>query len=210
VSRLGIIVPFRKRWHHLYQFIPHYKRLFPDAHICIIEQAGDAPFNRAKLLNVGYLAYRDKFDYFAAHDVDMLVERNGRFYKEFPEHPTQLATHVQQFHYKMPFPEYFGGVTLFNNEIFEEIGGYSNNFWGYGGEDNEMYYRIEALAIKIVYRECYYRSLHHPPSHPTGVDWAKMEQAKKPRSDDDGVGATNYIVEKEYLYNSVPILQVKI
>ena len=40
-----------------------------------IEQADDKPFNRGKLLNVGYtLACDNGCDYFVFHDVDMLPE----------------------------------------------------------------------------------------------------------------------------------------
>lgn len=37
---------------------------------------------------------------------------------------------------------YFGGVVSFNREDFEKINGFPNTFWGWGGEDDEMYSRI--------------------------------------------------------------------
>ena len=37
---------------------------------------------------------------------------------------------------------YFGGVVAFNQEDFEKINGFPNTFWGWGGEDDEMYSRI--------------------------------------------------------------------
>lgn len=37
---------------------------------------------------------------------------------------------------------YFGGVVAFNQADFEAINGFPNTFWGWGGEDDEMYSRI--------------------------------------------------------------------
>jgi hypothetical protein len=210
VSRLGIIVPFRKRWHHLWEFIPHYKRRLPQAHIYVIEQYGTAPFNRAKLLNVGFRHYSHSFTYFAAHDVDMLITKGAEHYLTPPDTVAQLATHCQQFRYKMPFAEYMGGVTLFENGFFEMIGGYSNHFWGYGGEDNELYYRVKWFGAQVEYRDGWYQCLHHPPSHPMGVDWAKMEQAKQPRAVLDGVSFAAYDVVDEGDMQGATRLLVKI
>jgi hypothetical protein len=206
--RLGFIVPFRDRYAHLYQFIPHYVRRFRQAKIFIIEQADKEPFNRAKLFNCGFLEFQNEFDYFAAHDVDLLCTKGDYSYCE---NPTQLATHAQQFKHKMPFPEYFGGVTLFNNKDFVFLNGFSNKFRGHGGEDNEMYYNVINSGLKISYRDCWYHSLYHLPSseNPLGYDAAKMEQAKRPRDPDDGLTHCKYeVVAREELggYTKLKVL----
>lgn len=211
MNQLAILVPFRKRWRHLSEFVPHYTRRLPNARIFVIEQADEKqPFNRAKLLNVGFQHYYDKFTYFAAHDVDMLCTKGVDHYKFPPAGVAQLATHAQQFKYKMPFPEYLGGVTLFTNEFFYKIGGYSNDFWGYGGEDNEMYNHITSQGYSIEYRDVWYQSLYHPPSHPTGVDWGKMEQARRPRNHFDCLWYTHYEVVAEMPVWGATLLKVKI
>lgn len=156
--QLAFIVPYRDRQSHLNQFIPHYRRRFPKAHIYIIEQADDKPFNRGKLLNVGFKHFADTFDYCALHDIDMLVSKGDYSY---PSCPTQLATRVQQFKYKMPFAEYFGGVTLFRKEDFILCNGYSNKLWGWGAEDNLLRECVLRAGLKIEHRICFYQSLHH-------------------------------------------------
>jgi hypothetical protein len=206
--RLAFIVPFRKRFSHLREFVPHYKRRFYNAPIYIIEQGDDKLFNRAALLNIGYKEFNQTFDYFAAHDIDMLVTKGDYSYCE---NPTQLATHAEQFRYKMPFPEYFGGVTLFNNADFVTLNGYSNNFWGHSGEDNEMYFNVLAKGLKISYRDCWYHCLYHPrsPDNPTGFNAIKMEQAKRPRDPDDGLTHCKYeVVAREELggYTKLKVL----
>ena len=46
-------------------------------------------------------------------------------------------------------PNYFGGIVSFNREMFKQINGYPNNFWGWGGEDDETpVYGVVKIAIK--------------------------------------------------------------
>lgn len=191
--QLAFIVPYRDRASHLREFVPHYRRRFPKAHIYIIEQGDNKPFNRAKLLNVGFKEFQHTFDYCAMHDIDMLCTKGD--YSP-PPCPTQLATHAQQFKYKMPFSEYFGGVTLFRKEDFILCNGYSNNFWSWGGEDNEMRANVLACGLQIAHRDCWYESLkHHRISDP--VNYPKnVELMNKGRQPADGLSHCEYKVIK--------------
>jgi predicted glycosyltransferase involved in capsule biosynthesis len=138
---LSVIVPFRNREEHLEKFMPHMKEFLDrheiPFHIYVIEQADNKPFNRAKLLNVGYKESSD-FDYFCFHDVDMLPIES--FY-ECPEKPIHLAASVEQFNWGLAYETYFGGVTLFPKESLLKINGYSNNYWGWGAEDDDLWNR---------------------------------------------------------------------
>ena len=42
--------------------------------------------------------------------------------------------------------EYFGGVVSFSSTQFEAINGFPNNFWGWGGEDDEMALRVRGVG----------------------------------------------------------------
>lgn len=44
---------------------------------------------------------------------------------------------------------YFGGVVAFNQADFEAINGFPNTFWGWGGEDDEMYSRIVEVTGRL-------------------------------------------------------------
>lgn len=157
-KNLSIVVPYRNRAEHLAIFVPHMEKFLMDRGILrfrirVIEQA-DPPekqsFNRAKLLNVGFDIDKDWADYFCFHDVDMIpVEANYSYVDE----PTHMATECSQFGYQLPYGGYFGGVTLFNKQDFLDVNGYSNLYWGWGAEDDDMMLR------------CYAKGKLAPPAH---------------------------------------------
>lgn len=115
--------------------------------IFIIEQADDKPFNRGKLLNAGYKYALEKgCDYFVFHDVDMLPEDVDYSYSDKPLH---LATHLQEHDYETTFFDYFGGVTMFNKEDFKTINGFSNEYWGWGFEDDDLLIRCIEAGLEL-------------------------------------------------------------
>ena len=62
--------------------------------------------------------------------------------------PTHLVTQVQSHGYKLPYPQYMGGVLVINREDFEIANGYSNEYWGYGFEDLDLllgYKKVEHI-----------------------------------------------------------------
>ena len=115
--------------------------------IFIVEQSDDKPFNRGKLLNVGFKSACDKgCDYFVFHDVDMLPEDVDYSYTDKPLH---LATHLQEHDYETTFFDYFGGVTMFNKEDFKTINGFSNEYWGWGFEDDDLLIRCVESNLEL-------------------------------------------------------------
>jgi len=148
---LAIIVPYRDRRKDLDIFVPHIDEFLSDKNIdytiFIIEQDDDRPFNRGKLLNIGFDLVKEDFDYFCFHDVDMLPINDDCDYS-YDDVPIHLASELESYNYKLPFPHYFGGVVLFTKEDFLEVNGYSNEYWGYGVEDLDMLYRIEKSDLQ--------------------------------------------------------------
>ena len=164
MKKLAVIVPYRDREEHLKQFVPYMENYLADDlegesdyRIFIINQDDDKPFNRAKLLNVGFKESED-FDYFAFHDVDMLPTDSDYSYVD---EPTHLATEVEQFEFKLPYDGYFGGVTIFDKSSFKKINGYANEYWGWGAEDDDVLLRCSILDIQTSRKLCRYRSLDH-------------------------------------------------
>jgi hypothetical protein len=161
MKKLSIVVPYRDRKSHLDNFIPYMEKFLSDDeidyNIFIIEQFDDKPFNRAKLLNVGFKE-SEGFDYFVFHDVDMLPLDSDY---EFPDGPTHLSSEVEQFGWGLPYDGYFGGVTMFDKESFLKINGYANEYWGWGAEDDDVLMRCYLNGIETFRKQCKYKSLDH-------------------------------------------------
>lgn len=158
-KKLGIIVPYRNRYDHLIIFKKRLKIFLKnkgiDYELIVIEQDDAKNFNRGKLLNIGFIyAKKLKCDYVVFHDVDMIPNTDVDYsYSEFPVHIASNFT-VNDIKFKRTiFDEYFGGVTLFPIEDFELINGYSNEYWGWGYEDDDLLYRCKINGVKLSEKE---------------------------------------------------------
>ncbi len=85
--RIAIVVPYRNREQHLTIFLDNMHRFLQtqklDYKIFIVEQGGTGLFNRAALMNIGYLeAMRDRrrYDCLAFPDVDLIPESLANLY----------------------------------------------------------------------------------------------------------------------------------
>ena len=151
--KLGVIVPYRNRYRHLIQFKEAITTYLDtkgiDYEIIIVEQDDASAFNRGKLLNVGVLkAIRLGCDYVVLHDVDMLPMSVDYSYATEPTHLITRYYKNDQ-HINIPFEKYFGGVTLFPIEQFEQINGYSNEYWGWGFEDDDLFHRVRQGSLYV-------------------------------------------------------------
>ncbi|KAK1204562.1 B4GT4 galactosyltransferase, partial [Pygoscelis papua] len=86
LQHVAILIPHRNREKHLLYLLEHLhpflQRQQLDYGIYVIHQAGSTKFNRAKLLDVGYLeALKEaNWDCFIFHDVDLVPENDFNFY----------------------------------------------------------------------------------------------------------------------------------
>lgn len=149
MSKLGIIVPYRNRRTHLNHFITSIKNHFTESKIdyelIIVEQADKRAFNRGKLLNIGAIKAKELgCTYIALHDVDMLPIDVDYSYVDRPTHlATNFISNSDKKSKRIIFDEYFGGVTLFPINDYFHVNGYSNNYWGWGYEDDDLLWRCK-------------------------------------------------------------------
>nr|CAB3224891.1 beta-1,4-galactosyltransferase 2 [Phallusia mammillata] len=154
-SKVAIIIPFRNRDQHFQYFLhfmlPILQRQQLDFRIYIINQFGSGKFNRAKLMNIGFVEASKDYDFgcFVFHDVDLILENDKCLYT-CPNNPRHLSVGVDKFNYRLPYSAIFGGVTELTREQFVKVNGYSNSFWGWGGEDDDMYSRIKTKGMNIM------------------------------------------------------------
>jgi hypothetical protein len=163
---LCIVVPYRNRLNHLQRFVPHILQFLPVRRpkLLVVEQGDQAPFNRGALLNIGFALARPDADYICFHDVDMLPVDDACDYRP-PVHTTHLAGCVEQFGYRMPYGDYIGGVLLVRPDDFVRCNGFSNRYWGWGSEDDDLYLRLTMAGVTIGRRPGRYRSLRHTRSY---------------------------------------------
>ncbi|KAL7838050.1 hypothetical protein AOLI_G00264540 [Acnodon oligacanthus] len=152
---VAILIPHRNREKHLlyllYHLHPFLQRQQIHYGIYVIHQAGDSTFNRAKLLNVGYLeALKDySWDCFIFHDVDLVPENDRNLYT-CEGQPKHLVVGRNSTGYRLRYKGYFGGVTAMTKEQFSKVNGFPNTYWGWGGEDDDLRIRVQLQGMKIV------------------------------------------------------------
>ena len=143
--KLGICIPYRNRKEHLERLIPHLTKHLNnqgiDHSFYVGHQVDDKLFNRGTMKNIAaYYAFKDGCDYVAWHDVDMLPHEECDY--SYPETtPIHIATKLSKYQYGLGYDQYFGGVVLFTKEQAERTNGYSNDYWDWGQEDDDLFWR---------------------------------------------------------------------
>jgi len=152
--KVAIIVPYRDREPHLRAFLLNIHRFLQrqqvEYGIYIVEQSGNQPFNRAMLMNVGAAEALKQHDYqcFIFHDVDLLPEDDRNLYT-CPIQPRHMSVSIDSFLYRLPYDDIFGGVSAMTVDQFRAVNGFSNLFWGWGGEDDDMANRLRVKKLFI-------------------------------------------------------------
>ncbi|XP_062577051.1 beta-1,4-galactosyltransferase 4-like [Saccostrea cucullata] len=204
---VAIIIPFRDREEHLCILI---KNLIPiliaqetEFRIFVIEQVGNGTFNKGRLMNAGFLEALKLFDFNCVffHDVDLIPENDRNIY-DCGDQPRHLSVSIDEDGYKLMYRWLVGGVLGFRPETFRRVNGYSNMFWGWGGEDDDMYHRIIHSKFRII----------RPPStlgrytmirHKKRERWSKRVEVLntwKSRMKIDGLRNVPYKLNKVHAY----------
>ncbi|XP_069616676.1 beta-1,4-galactosyltransferase 3-like [Ranitomeya imitator] len=153
--RTAVIIPHRNRESHLrtllYYLHPFLQRQQLHYAIFVVHQAGNATFNRAKLLNIGVreaLRY-DDWDCLILHDVDLVPENDHNLYICDEYYPKHLSSAMDKFQYSLPYWAYFGGVSALTPDQFMKMNGFPNTYWGWGGEDDDIAMRIRLSGMSM-------------------------------------------------------------
>lgn len=165
--RLALLVPYRGASAQLDvaelcdRLSVHLRRHDIEYHIFVANQIDRRPFNRGALVNAAVATLltaeqqagpspSKRFDYLAVHDIDRFpvvanascARAKARYYA-FPEprprvlHPTSFA----------------GGVLVASVALFRAVNGFSNSYWGWGEEDNDLFVRLRWCGLPPVHGE---------------------------------------------------------
>ena len=216
--QVAIIIPFRYRHQHLIQWLyylhPILQRQQLDYGVYVINQEGEGTFNKARLMNAGFIKAMNEYNYTCVvfSDVDLIPLDDRNLYHCFSK-PRHLAVAVDKFDFTLPYPEIFGGVISLSKEDFLTINGFSNSYWGWGGEDDDIYQRV-AIKIKEISRPDmqtgrykmikHERDVHNELNNQRG----NILQRTSLTMEKDGINSLTYNVtkvEKDRLYTFITV-----
>ena len=111
-------------------------------------------------MNVGFkIACDDDCEVFVFHDVDLIPSAELLpYYTQVPltNRPVHIARVWNRYNSNV---KYFGGIVAFSRCQFEDINGFPNNFWGWGGEDDELMKRVtEVSHVDMIYNYIQYNN----------------------------------------------------
>jgi sulfur transfer complex TusBCD TusB component (DsrH family) len=219
-KKLSVVIPYRDRAEHLNELLNVLPNVLEsqgiEYSINIIEQEHGKPFNRGVLCNIGFLE-TSTFDYHCFHDVDMVPIDSDYGYSINNNNTLGLATHlarnVEQFDYKQISNTYFGGVLCVDKLAMKLTNGFSNNYWGWGFEDDDLFRRcFNEEKIITLWRNGVYRSMEH--SHNYNHDlYEKNKKVYSKYSDNeyDGIKQTKYeVISKNKIDSKTTIITVSV
>jgi len=222
-DRVAVVLPYRNRPDQLKTFLKHIHPILmrQDIHyqIFIVNQSGTNTFNRAMLLNVGFVEASKMCDWDCVvfHDVDLLPEDDRNLYT-CPQQPRHLSVAVNTMDYKLPYTKLFGGASVLTTEQFQLVNGFSNQFWGWGGEDDNMSDRILHHNLEItrysgnITRYTMIPHQHEATNKANPHRWKLLKNAQK-YQDRDGLNNLQYTLiskELEDFYTNITVIIDKV
>ncbi|CAH1800888.1 unnamed protein product [Owenia fusiformis] len=132
-------------------------------------------FNRGYLFNVGYREALKLTDNTTdglcviRHDIDLLLEDDRLIY-ECSRDPTHFSVGVDTLQYRLSYDLLFGGVVAILGEQFNEVNGFSNIYFGWGGEDDD--FRARLFEFGFI------------PVHHKNVSWARYSMLTHKHADE--------------------------
>ncbi|KAK2154681.1 hypothetical protein LSH36_260g01073 [Paralvinella palmiformis] len=155
-QKVAVIITYKDRWSHLLHLL-HYLHPLLQKQQChyrifIVEQVTPGLFNKGRLYNVGFLTAMtfDQWDCVILHDVDLVPETEDNLYR-CADSPLHLSAGVDSLRYTLMYKELVGGVLAMKPHHYMKANGFSNSFWGWGGEDDDMERRIDHVGLSVLH-----------------------------------------------------------
>ncbi|XP_026321270.1 beta-1,4-N-acetylgalactosaminyltransferase bre-4-like isoform X3 [Hyposmocoma kahamanoa] len=147
--KVCIIVSYRDREEHLAIFLRHIHPFLMNQKleysIYVVEQTDNKEFNKGMLYNAAFLETQvmkpDGCDCLIFQDVDLLPLDSRNIYS-CPKQPRHMSVVINSRYRFIYDDNNFGGVSAIKYEQFVDINGYSNQYWGWGGEDDDISIRL--------------------------------------------------------------------
>ena len=113
---------------------------------------------------------------------------------------------LNEFRYNLPYSEMTGGALAIRTEQLRRVNGFSNVFFGWGGEDDEFHQRLaqhDLQPVRLATAHAQYISLrHNKQSDKSSIDMATIVPAN------DGLKTLNYSLHSLQLFPDHTLIQV--
>jgi hypothetical protein len=176
-----------ERWPQAATAIPYYHRYLQlqgvqNYKIVMSEQPleTDKLFNKGSMFNVAFDQFREDADYILLMDIDSLPLLYRKPFtagdylfvdmRNPPTHtPEHIAPEVEKYGWSLPAQHVVGTGLKFTREAYQRVNGFSNNFYGWGREDDNLYLRI-MTAFGDIQRPGQNEGLFHSLPHVDSSD----------------------------------------
>ncbi|WAR19669.1 B4GT4-like protein [Mya arenaria] len=159
-AKVAVIITYRNRESHLKVILKVLHTLLQNQQlhygIYVVEMAMPTKFNIGILMNVGFLKAKseENYDCYIFHDVDLVPLNGALMYtcRQFPNHMSAFNTKYLKGETKkaLPYSAYVGGIISLKGEHYEQINGFSNAYFGWGGTDDDIEIRAKRNKLKFV------------------------------------------------------------
>ncbi|KAK3609938.1 hypothetical protein CHS0354_011768 [Potamilus streckersoni] len=148
---VAIIIPYRDRKHDLdvqlrllHQVL---QRQQCEYMIFVVEMALPTAFNKGLINNAGFTTAMmiNNFSCVIFQDVDAFMMDDRNLYRCGSDPRHYLAYSTKYGDKGLPFPELYGGVIGFTPGQFTKVNGFSNLYFGWGEEDNDLHIRYSLI-----------------------------------------------------------------
>ncbi|CAF0840068.1 unnamed protein product [Didymodactylos carnosus] len=176
-QRSAILVPLQGRHYNAKAFLlnlhAYFRRQLLTYAIFIIEQTYPMnKFNKGRLYNTAFNYIRQNkslnITCYILHDVDLIPEHDSNYYScetMNPKHTTSRVRQLIRGNYVKYYEFLIGGVLILTYNHYEELNGFSNLYWGWGGEDDDLALRFvqqKMCVIRPPFAVAIYTALPHP------------------------------------------------
>ncbi|KAK3590898.1 hypothetical protein CHS0354_020874 [Potamilus streckersoni] len=155
-EKTAIIIPYRDRKEHIDILVRHLHTVLQrqqlEYGIYVVEMALPTQFNRGLLANAGVRTARGISSYtcYIIHDVDSLMTDDRNLYR-CGSQPIHFMTGSTKYKYNgIPYPGFHGGIVGFTPEQYKTVNGFSNLYFGWGSEDDDLGIRVQKSGMIFV------------------------------------------------------------
>ncbi|CAN7937157.1 unnamed protein product [Ixodes hexagonus] len=198
--RVAILIPYRNREHHLRVFLYNMHQLLPrqqiDYGIFVIEQVGACKgllaYFFSMLLSCLWGCHKATVEAFCfkacsfkTRDAYLRHDKTTLVFLVCEKSPSNKI---------LPYYGYFGGVSALNKKHFKLVNGFSNKYWGWGAEDDDIFYRLQHKGLKISRYPAdiaRYTMLGHQKEVPSPERFKLLNKATS-RYEKDGLNSLEY------------------